>query len=34
MATCVIYGAKLFGIPFGFSPISPLLCAPNGLKIS
>lgn len=24
-ATCVIYGIRLFGIPFGFSPMVPLV---------
>ena len=32
MATCVIYGIRLFGMPFGFSPIRPDGCAPMGLK--
>ena len=27
-----MYGIKLFGIPFGDSPINPLSCAPIGLK--
>ena len=27
-----MYGIRLFGIPFGSSPISPDLCAPTGLK--
>ena len=27
-----IYGDRLFGIPFGSSPISPEGCAPTGLK--
>ena len=31
-ATCEIYGIRLFGTPFGSSPINPLLCAPTGLK--
>jgi len=32
VATFIIYGIKLFGIPFGFSPINPDSCAPIGLK--
>ena len=28
----VTYGIKLLGIPFGFSPMRPLLWAPIGLK--
>ena len=31
-ATCAIKGKRLFGGPTGSSPISPLLCAPTGLK--
>src|SRR5699024_1139746 len=32
LATFAIYGIKFAGIPFGSSPINPLLCAPIGLK--
>ena len=32
LATWAIYGIRLLGIPFGFSPILPLGCAPTGLK--
>ena len=29
---CCMYGIRLFGIPFGSSPILPDGCAPTGLK--
>ena len=32
LTSCVMYGIRLFGMPFGFSPIVPLGCAPIGLK--
>ena len=32
LATFTIYGIKLFGISFGFSPSNPDGCAPIGLK--
>jgi UDP-glucose 4-epimerase len=32
LATWEIKGIKLFGMPFGSSPIRPLGCAPTGLK--
>ena len=31
-ATLAIYGTRLFGMPFGSSPMVPLLWAPIGLK--
>lgn len=32
IATCARRGSRLYGTPSGFSPMTPLGCAPAGLK--